>query len=173
MQTKNVIVQPYDASWRAAFEAIKEEIENAVGDWIIGVEHVGSTAVEGMSAKPCIDVDVVIADYAVFDTVVGKLASIGYFHEGDLGIKEREAFRYEGKPHLQAHHLYVCPQKSRELHRHLTFREFLRSHPEAAEKYSRTKERAAALYPHDINGYMKYKSACIEELYALCGLIGE
>ena len=60
MKTRKVIVLPYDESWKSDFEAIKKEIERAIGDLIIGIEHVGSTSVEGMSAKPCIDIDVVI-----------------------------------------------------------------------------------------------------------------
>ena len=170
MRTARVIVAPYDVAWKSAFEDIKIEIERALGDLIIGIEHVGSTSVEGMSAKPCIDVDVIIKDYTVFDAVVSKLASIGYIHEGDLGIKDREAFKYTDKPHLMSHHLYVCPQNSEELRRHITFRDFLRSNAEAARKYSSVKETAAELFPDDIDKYIEYKSPCIEELYKQCGL---
>ena len=171
MRTTNVIVLPYDRAWASAFEEIKKEIENAIGDLIIGIEHVGSTAVEGLSAKPCIDIDVVIKDYSVFETIVSRLETIGYLHEGDLGIKDREAFRYLEKPHLQTHHLYVCPQYSAELRRHITFRNFLRNNCEAIRKYSLVKEKAAKLFPNDIEKYMEYKSACIEEFYAQCGLM--
>lgn len=170
MRTKKVTVLPYDRAWKSAFEKIKEELDQAIGDLILGIEHVGSTSVEGMSAKPCIDIDVIIQDYSVFDVVVSRLEAIGYLHEGDLGIKDREAFQYSNKPHLQTHHLYVCPQYSEELHRHITFRDFLRSHPEAAKTYSSVKETAAQLFPEDIEQYIAYKSPCIEELYALCGL---
>ena len=170
MRTRKVIVLPYDKVWKSDFEAIKAEIEEALGDLILCVEHVGSTSVEGMSAKPCIDIDVVIKDHSVFKAVVLRLATIGYIHEGDLGIKDREAFKYENKPHLQNHHLYVCPQSSEELRRHITFRNFLRTHPEAVRKYSEVKEKAAELFSDDINGYIRYKSPCIEELYSLCGL---
>ena len=107
MKTAKVIVLPYNENWKADFEKIKAEIENAIGQLIVSVEHVGSTSVIGMSAKPCIDIDVVIKDYSVFDAVVSGLAEIGYIHEGDLGIKDRHAFRYTDKPHLQTHHLYA------------------------------------------------------------------
>lgn len=171
MRTTKVTVLPYDSAWKTAFEEIRKEIEEAVGDLIVGMEHVGSTSVEGLSAKPCIDLDVIIPNYTVFDNVVDRLKVIGYFHEGDLGIPGREAFQYSGKPHLQNHHLYVCPQDSVELHRHITFRNFLRNHPEAVKKYSAVKETAARLFPDDIDRYMAYKAPCIQELYAQCGLI--
>ena len=87
-----VVVLPYHKQWKDNFEKIKSEIVNAIGDLIIGVEHVGSTSVEGMSAKPCIDIDVIIKDYSVFDTIVSKLEMIGYIYEGNLGIEDREAF---------------------------------------------------------------------------------
>ena len=170
MRTKKVIVVPYDKAWKSAFEEIKREIELVIGDLIIGIEHVGSTSVEGLSAKPIIDIDVVIKDYSVFTTVVQKLETIGYIHEGDLGIKDREAFKYSNKPHLQKHHLYVCPQYSEELHRHVTFRDYLKNNREAVKKYSLVKETAAILFPNEIEKYIDYKTPCIEELYMRCGL---
>ena len=170
MRTKKVVVVPYDEAWKAAFEKIKKEIEAEIGDLILGIEHVGSTSVTGLSAKPCIDLDVIIKDYSVFGEIVCKLGALGYIHEGDLGIKDREAFQYANKPHLMLHHLYVCPQYSKELHRHLTFRDFLRRNPDAVKKYSSVKEKAAELFPNDIEKYIAYKSPCIEELYTKCGL---
>ena len=170
MRTSKVIVMPYDKEWQTDFEKIKNELENAIGDMVIAIEHVGSTSVQGMSAKPCIDIDVVIKDYSVFDIIVSRLADIGYIHEGDLGIKDREAFKYTDKPHLQSHHLYVCPQYSAELHRHITFRDYLRTHPEAVNEYSKVKEKAAQLFPDDIDSYIEFKSPCIAKLYKLCGL---
>ena len=170
MRTKKVVVLPYDRTWQSDFEEIKREIEGAIGDLIVGIEHVGSTSVEGMSAKPIIDIDVIIQDNTAFDAVVRRLKAIGYIHEGDLGIKDREAFNYSNKPHLRQHHLYVCPQQSEELHRHITFRYFLANNPEAVKKYSAVKEKAAQLFPDNIEKYIAYKSPCIEELYRLCGL---
>lgn len=170
MRTNKIIVLPYDKEWKIAFEKIKNEIEDAIGDLLINIEHVGSTFVEGMSAKPCIDLDVVIKDYSVFDEVVRRLEKTGYIHEGNLGIKDREAFKYSDKPHLMRHHMYVCPQVSEELQRHITFRDYLRSNPDAVKEYSLVKETAAKLYPNDIDKYIEYKSPCIEEIYKLCGL---
>ena len=89
MKTRKVIVLPYDEAWKTAFEAIKAEIESALGELILGIEHVGSTSVKGMSAKPCIDLDVIIKDDSMLEAVIERLAEIGYIHEGDLGIKGR------------------------------------------------------------------------------------
>lgn len=170
MKTKRVIVTPYDPHWPEAFDRIRRELEAALGGMALDIHHVGSTSVPGLSAKPIIDIDVEIASYEKFPQVVEKLEKAGYLHEGNLGIPGREAFCYEGKPHLQKHHLYVCPSDSEELHRHITFRDYLRSHPEAAAQYGVVKTEAARLYPDSIDGYMAHKSACIEELYLRCGL---
>ena len=170
MRTPKVVVLPYDEGWIFDFEKIKNELEKALGDLIVGIEHVGSTSVKGLSAKPCIDIDIIIIDYSVFKSVVNELNQIGYIHEGDLGIKDREAFKYSDKQHMPKHHLYVCPAYSEELRRHITFRDFLRKDPDAARRYSAVKEEAARLFPSDIDKYIEYKSPCIKELYAECGL---
>ena len=170
MVTKHVVVLPYDAQWRQDFLKIKDELIDALGQLAVSIEHVGSTSVQGLSAKPIIDVDVVITDYSVLDRVIISLENIGYRYEGDLGIAGREAFKYDGKEHLRKHHLYVCPQDSAELHRHIAFRDYLRSHPEAVREYGRIKEEGARLYPFDIDGYIEYKSPFIEKIYANIGL---
>lgn len=166
----HIIVVPYDPKWPEEFKAIKLEIEEKLGNLIIGIEHVGSTSVIGLSAKQIIDLDVIIPDYSIFDKVINKLKEIGYNYQGDLGIKEREAFFYEGKPHLQTHNLYVCPKNSRELHRHITFRNYLREHPDAVKKYGQIKMEGAKLYPSDIDKYLDHKTPFIHEIYVLCGL---
>lgn len=170
MNTKAVIVVAYDPHWPENFDAIRREILTVLGELAVAVHHVGSTSVSGMSAKPIIDLDVEIRSRSDFPAVRDLLHDAGYLHEGDLGIRDREAFCYEGKSHLQKHHLYVCPSDSRELHRHLTFRNYLRTHPEAVREYSAIKEEAAKQNPYSIEGYMKYKNACIAELYLKCGL---
>ena len=171
MKTDKVIVLSYDKKWKYDFEDIKQEILNCAGYLIETIEHVGSTSVEGMSAKPCIDIDVVIKDYSVFECLKDRLASIGYIHEGDLGIKDREAFKYYNKTNLCYHHLYVCPTYSKELKRHLVFRDYLRCHLDAVKIYSEIKEKGAQLYPNDIEKYIEYKTPIIEELYKQCGLL--
>lgn len=102
--------------------------------------------------------------------MVEKLASLGYIHEGNLGIKDREAFDYKGDTDLPKHHLYVCPEFSAELHRHLAFRDYLRNNPDAILKYSKVKEEGARLFPDSIDDYIAYKSSFIEDIYNKCGL---
>ena len=170
MITKYVVVLPYDEQWRQDFLRIKAELTNTLGQLTIGIEHVGSTSVQGLSAKPIIDIDVIIKDYTVLENVVSALREIGYQHEGNLGIVGREAFKYDGKEHLQKHHLYVCPEDSPELKRHIAFRDYLRTHPDAVREYSHIKEEAVKQFPDDIERYIGYKSPFIEKIYAEIGI---
>ena len=90
MRTASVTVLPYDRAWKRAFADIKEEIEAALEGLILGIEHVGSTSVEGLSAKPCIDLDVVIRDYSVFAEVVARLVSSrepGFWKPRQAGLR--------------------------------------------------------------------------------------
>ncbi|MBQ5310725.1 MAG: GrpB family protein [Oscillospiraceae bacterium] len=167
---KHVVVEPYNKEWKKDFEDIASELYTVLDGLVLGIEQVGSTSVAGLSAKPIIDIDVVIEDYEVFDKVVSALGSLGYHHEGDLGIPGREAFKYEGKEHLRKHHLYVCTKDSAELRRHITFRDYLRREPGAVEEYSRIKTEGAALYPDDMDRYIGYKSPFIEKIYKQLGI---
>ena len=169
MITKQVAVLPYNKAWKQSFIDIRAELQDALGELALEIEHVGSTSVEGLSAKPIIDIDVVIKE-EMLDDVVTALKRIGYRHEGNLGIPGREAFKYDGKEHLQKHHLYVCQQDSAELRRHIAFRDYLRSHPEAVREYSRIKEEGASLYPLDMAKYIEHKSPFIERIYAEIGI---
>jgi len=171
MKTKHVIVEDYDVRWKEQFQQIRAELAIALQETCSSIEHVGSTSVEGLAAKPIIDIDVVIADQSILSEVIRRLENIGYSYEGDLGIKDREAFKYIGKEHLMEHHLYVCPADSSELKRHLTFRDYLKSHPEDVWTYSEVKKEGAKFYPEDIDGYITYKTKCIEEIYRKCGLL--
>lgn len=165
MRTERVVVVPYDVGWKEEFLKIKSFLEKPLKDSIILIEHVGSTSVEGLSAKPILDIDIVIKDYSSFQEVKCRLKSLGYYHEGNLGIKDREAFGYNDKNEFMIHHLYVCPADSEELKRHIAFRDYLRKHKEDRDKYSEIKLQASKEYFEDIDGYLKAKSSIINEIY--------
>ena len=169
MATRNIVVLPYDEKWKQAFTDIKSELTAALGGLAISIEHVGSTSVPALAAKPIIDIDVVVrrTDTAA---AIRALATIGYEHEGNGGIEDREMFKYTGKEHLMEHHLYVCPEDSAELKRHILFRDYLRVHPDAVQAYSQIKKEAAELYPHDIDSYINHKGTVIEKIYKELGL---
>ena len=169
MTTRHIVVLPYDEKWKQAFLDIKSELAPALGSLALSIEHVGSTSVPRLAAKPIIDIDVVVRKTDV-EAAIRALATIGYEHEGNGGIEGREMFKYSGKEHLMEHHLYMCPEDSRELKRHVLFRDYLRAHPDAVQAYSQIKKEAAELYPHDIDSYINHKGTVIEKIYKELGL---
>lgn len=170
VRTKNVMVVPYNPEWKNEFERLKSYLENAVGDMSVEIEHVGSTSVEGLWAKPIIDIDIVIEDRDDFEEVKNSLEGIGYYHEGDLGIKGREAFGYDEKNEFMKHHLYVCHKDSQQLKNHIEFRNHLRQNKDDRDRYSEVKAKAAKANPKDIDGYMEEKSHIIDIIYKKIGL---
>jgi len=170
MRTKSVVVEKWNPKWKDEFERIVDSLGEDIIYNSVKIEHVGSTSVEGLSAKPIIDLDIVIENDK-FEIIKRLLNDKGYKHEGDLGIEGREAFSYSGKEELMTHHLYVCTKDSEELFKHITFRDFLKNNSALASEYSKVKEQAAVLYPDDIDKYMEFKSEIIEKIYKRCGLL--
>lgn len=170
MRTSHVKVLPYMPQWAQAFKALRDDLQAALGNTILSIEHVGSTSVPGMWAKPILDVDLVLQSRIILPEIIQRLQALGYTHEGDLGIAGREAFAYTCRPQFMAHHLYACAQDCAELHRHITFRDYLRNNADAREVYSQIKREAARLFPEDIDRYIAHKSTVIAQLYHDCGL---
>jgi GrpB-like predicted nucleotidyltransferase (UPF0157 family) len=154
-----VILADWDPGWSRTFAAIRDQVGAALGDIAVGIEHVGSTAVEGLTAKPIVDVDVVVRREHDLAEAIRRLASIGYVHLGDLGIVGRDAFRAPAG--ASAQHLYVCPASSAELRAHLIFRDALRRRPELAAAYAALKRELAATHRDDRDSYAEGKSRFI------------
>src|SRR5215217_165995 len=159
-----VVIAAYDPRWPACFARLRDRLAAALGPLAVRIEHIGSTAVPGLAAKPIIDLDVVIADHADLPAVIERLRPLGYQHEGDLGVPGREAFTTPaGAP---AHHLYVCALDTRALGRHLAFRDALRADPALADAYGDLKRTLAARLAHDRDAYTEAKSAFIDQVLA-------
>lgn len=170
MHTKKVIVIPWQPDWQENFYKLRNMLQIQLDGLVCAIEHIGSTSVPGLPAKPILDVDVVIPNRELFGQVKAKLEEIGYFHRGDLGVLGREAFGYSDKRDLMCHHLYVLAQDSDELRRHLGFRDWLRTHPVDAEEYARVKLDAAERFSGDIEAYIDAKSDFILQIYQKAGL---
>ncbi len=153
-----MVIEDYDPAWPALFEILRGMLAEALGETAVAIEHIGSTAVPGLAAKPIIDIDVGIRSLDL-PLAIDKLAAFGYVHAGDQGIPGREAFKQNGA--WPAHHLYVCPEAGAELRRHLAFRDLLRSSHEVRQAYEELKKRLAHTYRNDRLAYTEAKSAFI------------
>lgn len=140
-----MVIVEYNPDWTKWFLKINQYLLPHLPR-ALAIEHVGSTSIPGMSAKPVIDIDVVIAGYAEFGYTKADLEAVGYLHAGDQGIFQREAFKRRPNPAEPTildeipHHLYICAQDNPEYQRHILFREYLRQHPEAVAAYRRVKQ---------------------------------
>lgn len=160
----------YDPFWPGQFLSLRTSISEAVGPYALAIEHVGSTSVPDLAAKPVIDIDVVVKPDDV-QAAIQALAQLGYQHRGDLGIPEREAFLAPEGP--IEHNLYVCPVGSEALANHLAVRDYLRKHPEEVLRYGELKIKLAQTCLDDIDAYIAGKSAFLGELLEKCGFTGE
>jgi GrpB-like predicted nucleotidyltransferase (UPF0157 family) len=158
----SVRIHDYDPLWPSRFDELRRTFALALQPLFAAIEHVGSTAVLGLAAKPIIDIDILLKSDADLPLVVAKLASLGYAHRGDLGITGREAFRPLSSDF--PHHLYVCLPSGKEYLRHIAFRDYLRADPDAAAAYSRLKRELAIKFAGDREAYNQGKSAFVEEV---------
>ena len=153
-----IVVVDYDPAWPVLFESLRARILPVVADIAVAIEHIGSTSVPGLAAKPIVDLVVVVPIDQVA-TAIGRLAGLGYAHKGDLGVPGREAFA--NPPDTPRHHLYVCPVGNTGLANPLAVRDYLRAHPDAAREYADLKRELAVRFADDVDGYVEGKSAFI------------
>lgn len=151
----------HQEKWSTDFDQIKQLLlDQLTRDVKIQIEHVGSTSISGMPAKPIIDIDIIYQ--SDFEKIKVNLEEIGYCHNGNQGIEDREVFKRtsEGNhPILDTieHHLYVCYEGSDELKRHLLFRDKLRKDKELAKEYAELKLHLAARANQDRKVYAQLK----------------
>lgn len=161
-----ISIEEYSPAWQQDFYQLRAVYQSRLGSYVIGIEHVGSTSVEGLSAKPILDIDLIVADSLLLKPVIKALEYLDYQYIGDLGIPGREAFK-RASAHTPtdgsgrtwpAHNLYVCLATSVSLKNHLAFRNYLRSHPAKAKAYGELKRKLAAENPHNISAYVGGKT---------------
>lgn len=157
-----IVVVDYDPTWPQVFERLRALVWRVVQDFALAIEHVGSTSVPGLAAKPIIDMDVVIASAALIPLAIERLGTLGYVHRGNLGIEGREALQQPA--HLPPHH-----QDSVSLRNHLALRDYLRAHPAAVQAYGALKKRLAQEHAHNIEAYIEAKSDLILSMLAQTG----
>lgn len=164
---KRIVVLPYDPGWANSFNRFKKVFEENAGKCLMDIQHVGSTSVPGLAAKPIIDIDLIVEDRENMQRLITALEKLGYRHVGDQGITGREAFKRDN-PYVPNtgdrtiwpdHHLYACIKGAPALLNHLSVRDYLRRHAEAAQAYGALKKSLAEKYPYDIDAYVEKKTA--------------
>jgi GrpB-like predicted nucleotidyltransferase (UPF0157 family) len=157
----SIVLAPYDPGWATEFEAQAGRIRAALGAVATEVEHVGSTSVPGLDAKPIIDINLLVVDSADEPAYVPALEAIGYvLHIREPGWHEHRLLRLE-RPRVNLH---VLTTGSAEHTRMISFRDRLRSDPEALDLYLTTKQRLAARHWERVQDYADEKSSVVEHI---------
>ena len=158
-----VRIVEYDPEWPALADAEMRAIEEALGDIAVRLEHVGSTAVPGLAAKPILDLQLSVAAMEPRDRYVEPLERLGYLF---VPAPESPDYHLFAKPpeRPRTHHLHVCAAGSERERRHIAMRDFLRAHPEEAARYEARKREVAARHPQDRLAYIDGKEAYVNAL---------
>jgi GrpB-like predicted nucleotidyltransferase (UPF0157 family) len=159
-----IVVADYDPAWPGWFAALRALLWPAVKEVAVRIDHVGSTSVPGMAAKPIIDMDIVVASGDLIRPVIDRLAGLGYRWQGDLGVPGREAFAAPPELGLPRHNLYLVAKDSKAHLDHWLLRDLLRADGQARARYAALKRRNAELANGDIDFYVAAKAALVAEL---------
>ncbi len=161
-----VTVSPYREEWNTVFKLEKENIEETIGDCVQDIQHVGSTSIPGMSAKPVLDIAVAVRDFDEARVCIDPLGGIGYEYRGENGIPRRHFFR-KGSP--RSYHVHMFEKKSADWKEIILFRDCLRSNQGLADDYMRLKRDLSRRFPKDRQSYQAGKSDFIEAVIRKAG----
>ncbi|GKV56131.1 hypothetical protein NCCP2222_20780 [Sporosarcina sp. NCCP-2222] len=159
---RKVEVLTYSDEWPLKFREAAKELQRVFGSELLAIHHIGSTSVVGLSAKPIIDIMPVVKEIARIDFFNQTMLELGYEAKGENGIVGRRYFQKGGDE--RTHHIHVYEEGSPEIGRHLAFRDYLREHPDMAEKYGELKEGLAKRYPRDVAAYIRGKEQLALEI---------
>jgi GrpB-like predicted nucleotidyltransferase (UPF0157 family) len=159
-----IVVSDYDPAWPGRYASLRQPVAAALGELASEIQHVGSTAVPGLAAKPTIDICVLLRSAGDLPAAIERLAEIGYAHEGDFGVTGREAFATPPGCTTHDHHLYVCHPGWPGWRHQLAFRDYLRAHFGAACAYAALKRTLAALHRDDRAAYTNSKAAFVSDI---------
>ena len=157
----SVRLTPHTELWHQLFAEEEAKLRDAIGAYTLSIEHIGSTAVCGLSAKPIIDISVAVRQIADAESCVIPLEKIGYEYRGEQGIPGRHFF---GKCEPRTHHLHLVEAGSDLWKNHLLFRDHLRQNPNVAAEYEKLKRRLAQEYKENREAYTEGKAAFIESV---------
>jgi len=160
---------PYQPAWADLFEQEAERLSAALGDQVVRIEHVGSTAVPGLDAKPILDIVVAVRDMTDAAAFEEALSPLGYIHKAANDRPGRLYFVKRRPDDRSTHHLNITELGTECWFTHVAFRDYLREHAESRAEYRRLKQDLARRYQHDRAAYQEGKDEFIERILAIAG----
>jgi len=159
-----IVFAPTDPTWVDEFAREARAIRSVLSDLAIAVHHIGSTAVDGLIAKPVIDILMVVPGLTALDARGDRLATLGYEARGEFGIPGRRYFHKTSPLGVRTHQIHSYAEGSDAIQRHLDFRDYLRAHPAALEAYARLKVQLADRFGADVEGYANAKTVFVRDV---------
>ena len=156
-EQRDVELVPHNPEWSQLANDESQRILECISIPVIGIYHIGSTSVPGIKAKPILDFVLEVEDMEAFIKESRNLECLEYVSKGEYGIPGRQFFTKDTLGE-RTHHLHVFQQGHKDIERHLVFRDFLRSNPEAAKEYESLKEKLAKRFPKKSDMYTEAKS---------------
>jgi len=154
-----VIIVPYDVEWPRLFSSLGKALRTALGETALRIDHIGSTAVPGLDAKPIIDVQISVADLEPLDAYRPSIEGLGFVWRADNPDRTQRYFRE--RPGARRTHIHVRRFGSWSEQVALLFRDYMRAHPVDAGRYGELKRGLAAAYRDDRLAYTESKSTFI------------
>jgi GrpB-like predicted nucleotidyltransferase (UPF0157 family) len=158
-------IAPPDPSWAAAYERALPLLREALAGIAVAIEHVGSTAVPGLPAKPILDIVVAVPPGRSRETVDGPLTELGFLYRGS--DDSRTTYGWESEPRVRVVNLHVVEHRGRAWREYMTFRDRLRADPAARDAYAKLKRELAERHPDDRASYIAGKDAFVAEILAV------
>lgn len=165
VQVRTVEIVEYDWSWPVLFEKEAKTLRHTLKGVAASIHHIGSTAVEGLAAKPIIDILIEVNSLAALDALNEEMQRLGYVPKGEYGIAGRRFYPKGGES--RTHHIHAFGIGDPNLVRHLAFRDYLREHPKIAQEYSSLKKAVAKACANDVDRYCEGKDVYVKHLEAL------
>ena len=160
---KKVEVVPHDPAWSREFDAEASRIREALGDVVVAVHHIGSTAIPGIPAKPVIDICLEVRALRLLDQQAPEMGRLGYQALGEYGIPERRFFLRDDTEGARTHHVHAFETGSWGVKRHVAFRDYMIAHPQAAAAYGQLKGELLRRHSGDQESYIVGKDPFIRE----------
>lgn len=162
---RKVKVVAYDERWLELFKRESFHIQQLLGDHLKKIYHIGSTAIPDMSAKPVIDILLVVEDLDAIDTIVQKLTKLNY-HDIRRHVIPHRSYFTRKQDGLIGFHLHIRERGDPQINRHVNFRDYVSSHPAEAKRYAELKLKLAEQYSDDKNSYVFGKDRLVQEIDA-------
>jgi GrpB-like predicted nucleotidyltransferase (UPF0157 family) len=163
LDRKSVELVAHRKEWKTLFEREEKLLRSALGDYARAIEHIGSTAIPKLVAKPIIDILIGVDDLSEVEKYLPELSQIGYEYRGEAGIAGRRYFR-KGTFAVSTHHLSIVEKGGEIWRRHILFRNYLRANREAARAYNELKKQLAIKFKDRREDYTNGKTAFVEEI---------